>query len=46
MCVQLHTEVESICGRYVRLGDHDLTAKGDALKADTFEVDFYIHHSK
>ena len=32
--------------RYVRVGDHDMTDKGDAPKADTFQVDYYIHHSK
>merc|ERR1711971_59149 len=30
---------------YVRLGDHDMTDKGDAPNADTFQVDYYIHHS-
>jgi len=30
---------------YVRLGDHDLTDKGDATKADTFQVDYYIQHT-
>ena len=32
--------------RFVRLGDHDLTDEGDATKADTFQVDYYIMHSK
>ena len=32
--------------RYVRVGDHDMTDKGDAPNADTFQVDYYIHHSK
>jgi len=31
---------------YVRVGDHDMTDKGDSPKADTFQVDFYIHHAK
>jgi len=31
---------------YVRVGDHDMTDKGDAPKADTFQVDYYIHHRK
>ena len=45
--VRLHTpSEESICARYVRLGDHDLTDKGDATKADTFQVDYYIQHQK
>ena len=31
---------------FVRVGDHDMTDKDDSPKADTFQVDFYIHHSK
>jgi len=31
---------------YVRVGDHDMTDKGDAPKADTFQVDYYVHHAK
>ena len=33
-------------GRYVRVGDHDIPAEDEAPLADTFQVDYYIHHAR